>query len=68
MDNHNHNEPLYGEYLFEGAIESALPHQHHQDESIDTAQYRSSTIPAYRITVEHGSIRFRQECAASAGV
>ena len=66
MNNHNHNEPLYGEYLFEGVIERALQHQ--QDGSIDTVQHRSSTIPAYRITVEHGSIRFRQECAASAGV
>ena len=66
--NHNHNEPLYGEHLFEGLIERALLHQHQQDESIDTVQHRSPTIPAYRITIEHGSIRIGQECAASAGV
>ena len=64
--NHNHNESLHGEYLFEGVIERALQHQ--QDENIDNAQHRSSTIPAYRITIEYGSIRIRQECAASAGV
>nr|QNO42534.1 hypothetical protein MMHALIEK_00009 [Methanosarcinales archaeon ANME-2c ERB4] len=63
---HNHNEPLYGEHLFEGLIERALLHR--EDESIDTAQHQSSTTPAYRITIEHGSIRIRQECAASAGV
>ena len=71
MNNHNHhdhNEPLYDEHPFEGLIERALLHQHQQDESIDTAQHRSPTIPAYRITIEHGSIRIRQECAASAGV
>ncbi|MEA3323670.1 MAG: hypothetical protein U9Q37_00805 [Euryarchaeota archaeon] len=67
-NHHNHNEPLYGEYLFEGLIERALLHQHQQDESIDTAQHQSSTTPAYRITIEHGSIRLRQECAASAEV
>ena len=67
-DHHNHNEPLYDEYLFGGLIERALLHQHQQDESIDTAQHRSSTIPEYRITIEHRSIRIRQECAASAGV
>ena len=65
-DHHNHNEPLYDEHLFEGLIERALLHR--EDESIDTAQHRSSTIPAYRITIEHGSIRIRQECAVSAGV
>jgi len=31
-------------------------------------QHRSLTTPAYRITIEHGSIRLGQECAASAGV
>ncbi|MEA1895841.1 MAG: hypothetical protein U9N36_11750 [Euryarchaeota archaeon] len=70
MNNHNHhdrNEPLYNEYLFEGLIERALLHQHQQDEITDTAQHRSSTTPAYGITIEHGSIRIRQECAASAG-
>ncbi len=68
MNNHIHNKPLYGEYLFEGLIDRALLHQHQQDESIDTVQHRSSTVPAYRITIEHGSIRIRQECAASTGV
>jgi len=68
MNNHNHDEPLYDRHPFEGLIERALLHQQHQDESIDTVQHRSSTIPAYRITIEHGSIRLGQECAASAGV
>jgi len=63
----NHNEPLYDGHPFEGLIERALLHQHHQDKSIDTAQHRS-TIPEYRITIEHGSIRLGPECAASAGV
>ena len=69
MNNHNHNhtEPLYDEHPFEGLIERALLHQQ-RDESIDTAQHRSSTIPRYRITIEHGSIRIRQGCAASTGV
>ncbi len=68
MNNHNHDEPLYDGHPFGGLIERALLHQHQQDESIDTAQHRSSTIPEYRITIEHGSIRLGQECAASAGV
>ncbi len=69
MNNHNHhNEPIYDEHPFGGLIERALLQQHHQDESIDTAQHRSPTIPGYRITIEHGSIRIKQECAASAGV
>jgi hypothetical protein len=67
-NHHNHNQPLYDGHLFEGLIERALLHQHQQDGVIDTAQYRSSAIPDYRITIEHGSIRIRQECAASAGV
>ncbi len=67
-NHHDHNEPLYDGHPFEGLIERALLHQHQQDESIDTAQHRSSTILAYRITIEHGSIRIRQGCAASAGV
>jgi hypothetical protein len=67
-NHHNHDEPLYGGHPFEGLIERALLHQHQQDESIDTAQHRPSIIPAYRITIEHGSIRIRQECAASTGV
>ncbi|KAF5415183.1 MAG: hypothetical protein C5S49_06130 [Candidatus Methanogaster sp.] len=69
MNNHNHhshNEPLYDKHPFEGIIERALQHQ--QDESIEAAQYRSSITPGYRITIEHGSIRIRQGCAASAGV
>ena len=66
-DHHNHNEPLYDGHPFEGLIERALLHQHQQDESIDTAQHRSA-IPEYRITIEHGSIRIGQECAASEGV
>ena len=66
--NHNHNEPLYDEHPCEGLIERALLHQHQQGEIIDTAQHRSPTIPRYRITIEHGSIRIRQGCAASAGV
>jgi hypothetical protein len=68
MNNHNHNEPLYDEHPFESLIERALLHQHQPDESIGTAQHRSSIIPGYRITIEHGSIPIRQECAASAGV
>ena len=64
---HDHNEPLYDGHPFEGLIERALLHQHQQDESTYTAQHRSA-IPEYRITIEHGSIRIRQECAASAGV
>ncbi|NOR48012.1 MAG: hypothetical protein GQ533_08205 [Methanosarcinaceae archaeon] len=65
-DHHNHNEPLYDEHPFEGLIERALLHR--EDESIDAAQHRSSTIPEYRITIEHGSIRLGQEYAASGGV
>jgi len=67
MNNHNHNEQLYDEHPFGGLIERALPHQHRPGESIDTAQHLSPTIPWYGITIEHGSIRIRQECAASAG-
>ncbi|RLD20085.1 MAG: hypothetical protein DRI69_06960 [Bacteroidetes bacterium] len=67
-DHHNHNEPLYDGHPFGGLIERALLYQHQQDESIDAAQHRSPTIPAYRITIEHGSIRIGQECAASTGV
>ena len=65
---HDHNEPLYDGHPFEGLIGRARLHQHHPDESIDTAQHRSSTTTEYRITIEHGSIRLGQECAASAGV
>jgi hypothetical protein len=65
-DHHNHNEPLYDEHPFEGLIERALLHR--EDESIDAAQHRPSTIPEYRITIEHGSIRLGQEYAASGGV
>jgi hypothetical protein len=71
MNNHNHqnhNQPLYDGHPFEGLIERALLHQHQQDEIIDTARHRSSATPEYRITIEHGSIRIRQECAASTGV
>ncbi len=67
MNNHNphHNEPRSDERPSGRLIRRALLHQ--QDESIDTARHRSA-IPDYRITIEHGSIRIRQECAASAGV
>ena len=65
MNNHDHNEPLYDGHPFEGLIERALLHR--EDESTDTTQHRSA-IPEYRITIEHGSIRIGQECAASAEV
>jgi len=65
MDNHNphnHNEQQPDERPFALILKRALLHI--EDESIDTAQHRSA-IPEYQITIEHGSIRIGQECAAS---
>jgi hypothetical protein len=63
MNNHNpynHNEQRPDENPFGYILKSALLHQ--QDESTDTAQYRSAILE-YRITIEHGSIWLGQECA-----
>ncbi|RZN31161.1 MAG: hypothetical protein EF813_12575, partial [Methanosarcinales archaeon] len=65
MNNHNHtthnNEQRPDERPFAHILKRALLPQ--QDEKIDTAQHTSAT-PEYRITIEHGSIRIGQECAA----
>lgn len=64
MNNHNphNNEQRPDERPFAYILKIALLPQ--QDESIDTAQHMSA-IPEYQITIEHGSIRIGQECAAS---
>nr|QNT35701.1 hypothetical protein HAHEADPM_00035 [uncultured Methanosarcinales archaeon] len=59
---HNHNEQRPDERPFAYILKRALLPQ--EDESIDTAQHMSA-IPVYQITIEHGSIRIGQECAAS---
>ena len=61
-NHHNHNEQRQDENPFAYILKRALLPQ--QDESIDTAQHMSA-IPEYQITIEHGSIRIGQECAAS---
>ncbi|MEA1945323.1 MAG: hypothetical protein U9N07_08365 [Euryarchaeota archaeon] len=62
MNNHNHNKQRPDERPFAYILKRALLQQ--QDRNIDTAQHLSA-IPEYRITIEHGSIRLGQECAAS---
>ncbi len=59
---HNHIEQRPDETPFGHIPKRALLHL--PDEKIDTAQ-QMSAIPEYRITIEHGSIRLGQECAAS---
>jgi len=59
---HNHNEQQLDERPFAHILKRALPHI--ADKNIDTVQHRSAT-PEYQITIEHGSIRIGQECAAS---
>jgi hypothetical protein len=59
---HNHNEQQLDERPFAHILKRALLHR--EDRDIGTAQHRSA-IPEYRITIEHGSIRIGQECAAS---
>ena len=59
---HNHNEQRQDDCPFGYILKRALLYQ--QDESIDTAQHRS-TIPEYQITIEHGSIWLGQECESS---
>jgi len=59
---HNHNEQRPDERPFGHILKRALLHL--EDRNIDTVQHRSAT-PEYQITIEHGSIRIGQECAAS---
>ncbi len=59
---HNHNEHQLDKRPFAHILKGALLHI--DDRNIDTVQHRSAT-PEYRITIEHGSIRIGQECAAS---
>jgi len=61
---HNHNEQRQDENPFGYILKRALLQQQQQDMNVDTAQHRSAT-PEYQITIEHGSIRIGQECAAS---
>jgi len=59
---HNHNGQRPDERPFAHILKRALLPQ--EDRNIDTAQHMSA-IPEYQITIEHGSIRIGQECAAS---
>ncbi len=58
----NHNAQQLYEHPFVHIRKRALLHI--DDRNIGTVQHRSAT-PEYRITIEHGSIRIGQECAAS---
>ncbi len=59
MNNHNphNNEQRQDERPFAYILKRALLPQ--EDRNIDTAQHMS-TIPEYRIMIEHGSIRIGQ--------
>jgi hypothetical protein len=57
----NHNEQRPDERPFAHILKRALLHK--EDRNIDTMQHRSATTE-YQITIEHGSIRIGQECAA----
>ncbi|GEM_PF-6382149 len=59
MNNHNNDEPQLDENPFDSIIQRALLHQ--QNGSADTARQRS-VGSEYRVTLDHGTIRLRQEC------
>ncbi|MBE9484310.1 MAG: hypothetical protein IMY74_05660 [Bacteroidetes bacterium] len=61
--NHHNNKQRQDKRPFAHSLKRALLYR--EGENLGTAQH-ISTIPAYQITIEHGSIRIRQERVASA--